>query len=60
MNDEVVKIDNAILFVAALQKNKVAVETFFYALGGHGFGMYPLNSGQAEWMDNCLSWVKKL
>jgi acetyl esterase/lipase len=59
VDDDVVKVQNAILFVAALQKNKVPVETFFYAKGGHGYGMDNPTS-EVDWIDNCINWLLKL
>lgn len=59
VDDEVVKVQNTILFVAALQKNKVPVETFFYSKGGHGYGM-DNPSSEVDWMDNCIAWLLKM
>jgi acetyl esterase/lipase len=59
VDDDVVKVQNAILFVAALQKNKVPVETFFYAKGGHGYGMDNPTS-DVDWIDSCINWLLKL
>ncbi len=58
VDDEVVKVQNAILFIAALQKNKVPVETFFYAKGGHGYGMDNPTT-DVDWIDNCINWLLK-
>jgi acetyl esterase/lipase len=57
VDDEVVKVQNAILFMAALQKNRVPVEAFFYARGGHGYGMDNPTS-DVDWFDACLRWLK--
>mgnify|MGYP001619327510 CR=1 FL=1 len=59
VDDDVVKVENAILFVAALQKNKVPVETFFYANGGHGYGM-DNSASEVDWMENCIAWLLKM
>jgi dipeptidyl aminopeptidase/acylaminoacyl peptidase len=59
VNDDVVKVQNSILFIAALQQNKVPVETFFYAKGGHGYGMDNPTS-DLDWMDSCIRWVLKM
>ena len=58
VDDAVVKVQNSILFIAALQKNKVPVEVFFYAKGGHGYGMYNLTS-DIQWIDSCIAWILK-
>jgi acetyl esterase/lipase len=57
VDDNVVKVQNSILFIAALQKNKVPVESFFYANGGHGYGMVNKTSN-VQWIDACLKWMK--
>lgn len=58
VDDNVVKIQNSILFMAALQKNKVPVESFFYAKGGHGYGIDNPTS-EIDWIDPCLNWILK-
>lgn len=57
-DDNVVTIQNSILFMAALQKNKVPVESFFYAKGGHGYGIDNPTS-EIDWIDSCIDWVLK-
>lgn len=59
VDDDVVKVQNAVLFVAALQKSKVPVETFFYANGGHGYGMDNPTS-EVDWMESCINWLLNL
>jgi acetyl esterase/lipase len=59
VDDNVVKVQNSLLFIAALQKNRVPVESFFYAKGGHGFGMDNPTS-DVEWIDNCTNWILKI
>lgn len=58
VDDNIVKIQNSILFMAALQKNKVPVESFFYAKGGHGYGIDNPTS-EMDWIDSCIDWVLK-
>ena len=57
--DDAVKVQNSILFIAALQKNKVPVEVFFYAKGGHGYGMFNSTS-DVQWIDSCIPWILKI
>ena len=59
VDDDVVKVQNSMLFVAALQQNGVSVETFFYAKGGHGYGMDNPTSA-VDWMSPCLAWLVKM
>lgn len=58
-NDDVVHVQNSILFIAALQKNKVLVESFFYAKGGHGYGMVNPTS-DVQWIEPCIKWLLKM
>ena len=59
VNDDVVPVQNSILFIAALQQNRVPVQSFFYAKGGHGYGM-DNPTGEVDWMESCLKWLKNL
>ena len=59
VDDDIVKVQNAILFIAALQKNKVPVESFFYAKGGHGYGMHNPTS-DIQWIDICIPWILRI
>lgn len=58
LTDKTVPVGNTFAFVAALQQNKVPVETFIYSKGEHGFGM--INpAAKEQWIDACLQWLKK-
>ncbi|GGA82232.1 beta-xylanase [Flavobacterium palustre] len=59
VDDNSVKVENSILFIAALQKNKVPVESFFYVSGGHGYGTDNPTS-DVDWIDSCVTWVLKM
>lgn len=56
MDDAAVPVQNSLLFIAALQQHGVPVESFFYARGGHGYGMYNPTAEQ-DWIEPCLDWV---
>ncbi len=56
VDDQAVKVQNSILFIAALQKNKVDTDSFFYAQGGHGYGMDNPTS-EVDWMEYCIPWI---
>lgn len=56
-DDDVVKVQNSLLFVSALQRNGVPVSSFFYANGGHGYGMDNPTSA-TDWMPACLDWLR--
>jgi dipeptidyl aminopeptidase/acylaminoacyl peptidase len=57
-DDNVVPVQNTILFVAAMQDKQVNVQPFFYASGGHGFGLHNTSSSK-DWMNACLQWLRK-
>jgi len=58
-DDTTVPIQNSILFIAALQQAKVDVKSFFYAKGGHGFGINNPTS-DVSGFDSCIKWIKNL
>jgi len=53
-DDNVVDVDNAILYFEALRHKKVAVEMHIYPKGGHGFIFR-----QPGWIQPLLEWMKK-
>lgn len=59
VDDDVVKVQNSLLFIATLQKNKIPVESFFYSKGKHGYGI-DNPSTDVEWIDSCIDWILKL
>lgn len=56
VDDPVVDVRNSILFIAALQQNRIPVESFFYATGGHGYGMDNPRA-EEEWIGPCIQWI---
>lgn len=56
VDDNVVKIQNSLLFEAALRQHNRPVETFFYARGGHGYGMDNPTAG-VDWPESCIRWI---
>lgn len=57
-NDSTVKVQNMLLFAAALQKNKVPFDFYLYEKGGHGFGLNNPSS-EVKWMDLVQEWMEK-
>ena len=55
-DDNVVPIENTLMFYDALLKNKVNGEMHVYATGGHGFGLNNRKS-KAKWFDWCTTWM---
>lgn len=56
-DDNVVPVQNALLFYEALLANKVKAEMHLYPEGGHGFGLYNKTTSDL-WFDRCLNWLK--
>ncbi|TRW16744.1 alpha/beta hydrolase [Glacieibacterium frigidum] len=57
-DDDVVPVENALLFRAALKARGVAVETHLFAHGGHGFGLRKaIGKPVAAWPELFLSWA---
>lgn len=58
-DDDAVPVQNSIVFIAALEQHKVPVSSFFYARGGHGFGLVN-PTAKEQWFGPCVEWLKKL
>lgn len=56
VDDPVVRVENSILFIAALQQQGIPVTSFFYAKGGHGYGMVNPTADR-QWMNPCIRWI---
>jgi acetyl esterase/lipase len=54
-DDNVVDVDNSILFYEQLRRNKVPAELHIYQKGGHGFVFQPQND---NWMMPLFRWMK--
>ena len=57
-DDNVVPVDNSLMYVDALKSNGVEAELFLYEKGGHGFGMVNKTSSES-WMDALKKWMQK-
>lgn len=57
-DDDVVPVENALLFRVALKAKGIAVETHLFAHGGHGFGLRKaIGKPVAAWPDLFLGWA---
>lgn len=56
-DDQVVPVQNSILFNQALVKAKVKAEMHIYQAGGHGFGMKNTTTSE-DWFKNLEDWMK--
>jgi acetyl esterase/lipase len=57
VDDTVVKVANSLYFVAAMDEQKIPVQLYLYARGGHGFGVHNKTT-TAQWIDPCIAWIK--
>lgn len=57
-DDDIVPVQNAILFYQALVDNKVKGVLDTYQGGGHGYGMNNRTTTE-DWFDNCIKWLKQ-
>lgn len=58
-DDDVVPVDNSLLFRAALRAKNVPVETHLFSHGGHGFGLRKAIGKPVEaWPELFLAWAK--
>jgi acetyl esterase/lipase len=57
-DDKTVKVQNMLLFAAALQKYKVPFDFYLYEKGGHGFGLNNPTS-DVKWIDLVQEWLEK-
>lgn len=57
MDDGLVKVDNSLLFYAALQQHKVPTSLMLYEHGRHGYGINN-KEAQVQWIDDCIHWIK--
>ena len=55
-DDDVVKVENSIVFYLALQKNKVPAGMHIFPKGQHGFFMEPAHS---NWFEYCSKWLRE-
>ena len=55
-DDEIVKVENSLLFYESLQRNKIQAELHVYPKGGHGFGLINLST-KDKWMEHLQNWM---
>ena len=55
-DDEVVKVENSLVFADALRKYHIPVEVYLYEHGGHGFGLHNRTSN-VDWLTLAITWM---
>ncbi len=59
-DDDVVKVDNSLLYVDALRRAGVAYEFLCLETGGHGFGLGIQGGAPATWPERLSAWLAGL
>jgi len=59
-DDDVVPVENSLLYYQALKINKVPTEMHIYPAGGHGFGLANGNKSLESWPNLMIEWIKGL
>ena len=57
-DDEAVPVENALMYAAALRKNKVPFELHVYEHGRHGVGLATNDPILGTWPGRCADWLK--
>lgn len=58
-DDDVVPVEESLLYAEALTAVGQAVEVHFFAGGGHGFGPGRAEDGTAQWLGLLADWIKR-
>src|SRR6185369_659231 len=58
VNDDVVPVENSLLFAAALRRAGVPYEMHLYERGPHGFGLAPNDPVLSSWAERCADWLR--
>ena len=56
--DDPVRVENALVYTAALQKEKVPVELHVYPTGGHGYGLRKTDEPVTSWPERLEEWFQ--
>lgn len=57
-DDDVVPVENSLMFANALSKNKVPFSLYVFEHGAHGLGLAEADSDVRAWTTLCASWLK--
>lgn len=57
MDDNVVPVQNSIVYAQALQRCKVPCELHIYQSGGHGYGLGWSSNTESTWPEACRKWL---
>jgi acetyl esterase/lipase len=51
---------NALVYYRALMDTNHPAQLHYYATGGHGFGVFPVNSPEEHWTDLATVWLREI
>ena len=57
IDDDVVPVQNSIVYAMALHKFKIPCELHLYQSGGHGYGMGRTSNTESTWPEACQKWL---
>ncbi|WP_228238381.1 alpha/beta hydrolase [Allomuricauda sp. M10] len=57
VDDDIVPVENTLLFFNALKMQKVPVEMHIYPFGGHGYAIGRKNDHLKGWLDDFIKWL---
>jgi acetyl esterase/lipase len=57
--DDPIKVENSLMFGAAMQKMRVPCRMEIYEKGGHGFGLGVHGGDVASWPTRCEEWLRE-
>ena len=52
--------NNAVVYYRALMDAHIPAELHYYATGGHGFGMHPVNAPEVNWTELATLWLRRI
>ncbi len=58
IDDDVVPVQNSIVYALALKKYKIPCELHLYQSGGHGYGMGKKPNTESTWPEACRKWLE--
>jgi acetyl esterase/lipase len=59
-DDEVVPVENSLLFYRALLSQGIPAELHLYPTGGHGFSLAVNHPNLENWTECCIDWLRNL
>ena len=55
-----VHVENSLVYFRALKDAEVPAEMHIFATGGHGFGVFPIDTPESHWTELAAAWLKSI